>query len=293
MSGFWSIYVIVLVLVTVIGSLWLLQGLSKKRVEDEGEVGTTKHVWDKDLVEYDNPLPRWWLILFWLTVLYSVGYLVVYPGMGSFAGIWGWTQTGQYERELARAEKRYGDIFAAFSGIALTDLAEDPEAVQLGRNLFQNNCATCHGSDARGARGFPNLTDDAWLYGGEPEKIEATITNGRNGVMPALGAAMTEEELNDVVAHVLSLSGRGEPNAKGQEKFGQMCIACHGVDAKGNQLFGAPDLTDDDWLHGSAEADIRDVILNGRSNHMPAQKEALSPDRIRTLVAYVLSLSKS
>lgn len=290
MSGFWSIYVIVLVLVTVIGSLWLLQALTTKQIDEGDGKSTTKHVWDGDLEEFDNPLPRWWLILFWLTVIYSVGYLIVYPGMGSFSGVSGWSQTGQYDEEIARANKRYGDIYAAFSGIALADLSSDPEAVQLGRNLFQNNCATCHGSDGRGARGFPNLTDSAWLYGGNPEQIEASISNGRNGVMPALGAVLGDDGLNDVVAHVLSLSGAGAANENGALKFGQMCAACHGVDGSGNQLLGAPSLNDDAWLYGGTEADVREIVMQGRMNSMPPQSGTLTPDQIRTLVAYVLSM---
>ena len=292
MSGFWSIYVIVLVLVTIIGSLWLLQALTTKQVDESAGESTTKHVWDEDLEEFDNPLPRWWLYLFWLTVVYSVGYLVVYPGFGSFAGVSGWTQTGQYDQQIASANERYGDIYAAFAGVPLTELSGDPEAVQLGRNLFQNNCATCHGSDARGARSFPNLTDADWLYGGSPEQIEATISNGRNGVMPPLGAVLGDDGLSDVVAHILSLSNAGPANENGALKFGQMCAACHGADGSGNQLLGAPRLKDDIWLHGSTEADIKAVIMQGRMNSMPPQRDHLTKDQIRTLVAYVLSLAE-
>ncbi|RMF96577.1 MAG: cytochrome-c oxidase, cbb3-type subunit III [Gammaproteobacteria bacterium] len=294
MSTFWSVFIIVLVVGQVVGALWLLQAFT--RAPRAPQADTTGHTWDGDLKEYNNPLPRWWLVLFWLTALWLVVYLLLYPGLGSFQGLRGWSQQNQYAEEVAAAQARYGDVYAAFADLPLAELADNPEAVRLGRNLFLNRCATCHGSDARGARGFPNLTDDAWLWGSAPETIQATITNGRVGVMPALGAALGEQGLNEVVAYLLSLSGRGaaDPAAvqAGQQKFLQYCSACHGPQAQGNQMLGAPNLTDDDWLHGSSEEAIRDVILNGRQNQMPAQKDFLTADQIRTLVAYVLSLQQ-
>ena len=296
MSGFWNIYVIVLVVLQVVGALWLLLSFTRSPRKAATE-DTTGHTWDGDLKEYNNPLPRWWLIVFWLTAVWLVVYLIIYPGFGSFAGLTGWTEAKQYEQEVAAAEKRYGNIYAKFSGMSLAEMAKDPDAVRLGRNLFLNNCTNCHGSDARGAKGFPNLTDNAWLHGGSPEQIQQTITNGRTGVMPALGAALGEQGVDNVIDYILSLSGRGngtpESIEAGKQKFLQMCSACHGADAKGQVIIGAPNLTDADWLHGSTEADIRDVIMHGRTNQMPAQKDLLSEDRIRTLVAYVLSLSGS
>ena len=292
MSTFWSVFVIVLVLIQVVGALWLLQVFT--RAPKAAQADTTGHTWDGDLKEYNNPLPRWWLVLFWLTAVWLVIYLLVYPGFGSFPGLSGWTQQQQYEQELAAAQARYGDVYAAFADQPLASLAHNPDAVRLGRNLFLNHCATCHGSDARGAKGFPNLTDDAWIWGSAPEAIQATISNGWVGVMPAVGAALGEQGLDEVVAYVLSLSGRGQPDAAtlqaGQQKFLQFCSACHGPQGQGNQLLGAPNLSDEDWLHGSSEDEIRDVILNGRQNRMPAQKDLLTADQIRTLVAFVLSL---
>jgi cytochrome c oxidase cbb3-type subunit 3 len=293
MSAFWSWFIIILTVGNIVGCVWLLQSQSKLPAGVSTE-DTTGHVWDDNLTEYNKPMPRWWLILFWLTAIFGAVYLILYPGLGSFGGTRGWSQVAQYERERAEAEARFGNVFRAFADIPLAELAGNADAVRLGRNLFLNNCATCHGSDGRGARSFPNLTDDAWLYGKAPETIEATITNGRIGVMPALGAALGEEGVAEVAAYVVSLSRPGEGDsaavATGAEKFQLFCTACHGPEAKGNPAIGAPNLTDDDWLHGRTVADIRDVITNGRTNQMPAQLEILGPDRIRVLVAYLLSL---
>lgn len=293
MSAFWSWFVIILTVGTIIGCVWLLQAQSRLPTGTSTE-NTTGHVWDEDLTEYNKPMPRWWLILFWLTAIYGALYLIVYPGLGTFRGIRGWTQIEQYEQERAAAETRFGNVFHAFADVPLAALPDNPDAVRLGRNLFLNNCATCHGSDARGARSFPDLTDDAWLYGSAPEAVEATIANGRTGVMPALGAAVGEQGVAELTAYVLSLSGGGSGDAgaiaAGAQKYQLFCSACHGADARGNQAVGAPDLTDENWLHGATAADISDVIANGRMNHMPAQLENLGADRIRVLVAYVLSL---
>lgn len=292
MSGFWSAFVIVLVIVQVVGALWMLLNFTKGKVPTEGD--TTGHTWDGDLKEWNNPLPRWWLILFWLTAIWTVVYLVIYPGMGKFQGITGWTQSGQYENEVAAAEERYGDVFAAFADMSLADMAREPGAVRLGRNLYLNNCATCHGSDARGAKGFPNLTDGSWMYGGSPEAIQASIANGRIGVMPALGSALGEDGTQAVVEYVRSLSGASSANAEtlaaGQQKYMQFCVACHGPGGQGMQALGAPDLTDGYWLHGGSAEAIYEIVMNGRQNQMPAQKDLLSEDRIRVLTAYVLSL---
>lgn len=292
----WSVFVIILVLVNVLGSLWLLQVLSTKKGTSAGGADeTTGHLWDEDLVEYNNPLPRWWLWLFWITAIFMLVYLVIYPGFGHLSGTLNWTQIEQYDREVAAAEDRYGDVFAEFSDVPLGALAQNADAVRLGRNLFMNHCATCHGSDARGAKGFPNLADDAWLWGSAPETVAVSITNGRTGVMPGLGAAIGEQGVNEITAYVLSLSNQEVADTSlvpaGQQKYMQFCVACHGPTGTGNPALGAPDLTDDVWLHGSTVAIINDVIANGRANVMPAQDGLLSAPRIRTLVAYVLSLS--
>jgi cytochrome c oxidase cbb3-type subunit 3 len=294
MSLGWSIYVIFLTAGTIVSCLVVLMWTTKMEVDSDESSNTTGHVWDGDIAEGNNPLPNWWLYLFWLTAIFAIVYLLFYPGAGHLTGMLGWSQTGQYEQEVAAAEQRYGDVFASFADAPLGELAGDPEAVRLGRNIYMNHCSTCHGSDARGAKGFPNLTAGVWLYGGDPTTIESTITNGRSGVMPALGAALGEDGLNDVVAFVQSLSGRKMDDGaveRGREKYMMMCIGCHGPTGTGMAALGAANLTDDVWLHGTDEADIRDVILNGRMSQMPPQRDTLSAERIRTVVAYVLSLS--
>jgi len=321
MSGFWNIFVWALTLGTLIGCLWLLQAMTTQRKDTAAKKDTTGHVWDGDLAEFNNPLPRWWLWLFWITGIFMVVYLAIYPGLGTFTGLAGWSQQDQYDAEVADAEKRYGNIFAAFADTPVEQLATNPDAIRLGRNIFLNNCITCHGSDGGGARGYPNLTDKVWLHGGTPEAIKTTISNGRMGVMPALGAALGDQGVDEIIAFIRALptlpeqpasvpataytpdtaAADVEPSsaapvldpkvAAGQQKFLTFCIACHGPDARGNQALGAPNLADEDWLHGSSDADIRDVIMKGRVNQMPAQADILTPDRIHVLAGYVLSLS--
>jgi len=294
MSEGWSIYVIVLAVGTAVGCLAVLTWTSKMRVSGDEKSNTTGHVWDGDIEEGNNPLPRWWLYLFWMTGFFMAFYLFLYPGAGTLPGMLGWSEINQYDEEVASAEQRYGNIFAAFADVPLGELAGHPDAVRLGRNIFMNHCATCHGSDGRGAKGFPNLTDGDWLYGGEPETIEATITNGRNGVMPKLGAVLGEQGVDDVVAFVLSLSGRNsdaDAIERGRKKYMTICVGCHGPTGTGMTALGSANLTDGVWLHGSDESDIRDVITNGRMSHMPAQRDLLNADRIRTVVAFVMSLS--
>jgi cytochrome c oxidase cbb3-type subunit 3 len=294
MNTFWTIFIVVLTVGNIVGAVWLLQACSKGVPKPQGTAETTPHTWDGDLQEYNNPLPFWWLGLFWLSAVFCAVYLALYPGLGSFGGLLGWSQEDQYQEEVRSAEDRLAPVFARFADIPLAELGGNPEAVRIGRNLFLNNCATCHGSDARGARGFPNLADDIWLYGGDAETLRQTIAHGRQGIMPAMGAALGEKGLDEVVAYVLSLSGRGSGDAAmlaaGQQKFTMLCAACHGPTGQGTPALGAPNLTDDEWLHGPNELTIRDVITNGRTNTMPAQSPRLSEERIRALVAYLLSL---
>jgi cytochrome c oxidase cbb3-type subunit 3 len=290
MTTGWTIFVLTLTVVQVIAVAWLIRWSSQMKVP-EGE--TTGHVWDGDVVEGNNPLPRWWLGLFWITIVFGVVFSVLYPSFGDFS-LLGWSQQQQYEDEVAAAEEVYGEIFAAFAATPLTELANDPAALSAGRNLFVNNCATCHGSDARGARGFPNLTDAEWQWGGEPEQIRATITGGRRGVMPPLGAALGDN-LDAVVDYVQYLAGRDIPADRvtaGQTAYQTSCFACHGPTGEGNSLLGAPDLTNEIWLYGGGPTAIRESIVNGRGGEMPAQEPILGADRVHVLAAYVMSLSE-
>jgi cytochrome c oxidase cbb3-type subunit 3 len=294
MSRFWSAFITILSIVNVLACGWLIWWTARSRPNevDKGEV--IDHVWDGDLQERNNPMPRWWLWLFYLCMIFSIVYFILYPSLGSYAGTLGWTQAGQYEAEVAAANEKYGPMYAAYAGREIPDLTQDPKALALGHSLFVHNCTTCHGSDGRGAVGFPNLTDDDWLYGGDPQTIEQTITNGRQGVMPALGSTLGEEGVEEVIAYVLSLSGReSDPGklARGQTRFA-VCAACHGADGKGTPALGAPNLTDDIWLYGGSEESIRQTIMGGRNGNMPAHAEWLGADKIRVLAAYVYSLSR-
>jgi cytochrome c oxidase cbb3-type subunit 3 len=257
---------------------------------------TTGHHWDEDLGEYNHPLPRWWVWLFWVTIVFSLVYLALYPGLGSFAGYWKWTQVGQLEQENAQASAQFGPLYEKFAGQDVLQLAKNPEALAIGQKLFLNNCAQCHASDGAGSRGFPNLADKDWLYGGDPATIKRSITEGRNGVMPPFAAALGEQGTKDVAHYVMSLSGSTHDSlraARGKPLFAQICSACHGAEGKGNPQLGAPNLTDAIWLHGSGEPAIIEAVTRGRNNQMPAHKELLSAAKIHLLTAYVYSLSQS
>jgi cytochrome c oxidase cbb3-type subunit 3 len=233
--------------------------------------------------------------LFWITIVFGLAYLALYPGLGSYAGLWKWTQVGQLEQETARHEQQFGPLYKRYARLEVEALAKDPGALAIGQKLFLNNCAQCHASDGAGSRGFPNLTDRDWLWGGAPETIKATITDGRTGVMPPWGPVLGEQGVKDVAHYVLSLSGRTHDSlrkARGEPLFKTTCAACHGADGTGNPALGAPNLADRIWLHGSAEPAIIETITRGRANHMPAHKDLLSEAKIHLLAAYVLSLSQ-
>ncbi|MFL1453454.1 cytochrome-c oxidase, cbb3-type subunit III [Marinobacter sp. GN3S48] len=295
MSTFWSIWISVIVLGTIFGCWWLLLATRKSQTTDTETDRTTGHSFD-GIEEYDNPMPKWWFYLFIATCVFSLGYLALYPGLGNFKGLLGWTSYNQWEAEVQQAEARYGELYAKYGDTPVVELADNDDALKMGQRLFANNCAVCHGSAGRGSLGFPNLTNDDWLYGGEPDTILATITNGRNGNMPAKGMMpdMTSEQVDQVVNYVLSFSDRAEDAEAaeaGKEVFAQACSACHGSDGKGNQSMGAPNLTDDTWLYGSTYEWIKETVVNGRQNQMPAQGDRLSDDQIQILAAYVYSLS--
>ena len=295
MSTFWSIWISVIVLGTVFGCVWLLWATRKGQTTDVETDRTMGHAFD-GIEEYDNPLPKWWFYLFMSTCVFALGYLALYPGLGNWKGLLNWTSTNQWEAEVAAADEKYGPIYAQFGQTPIPELAGNEDALKIGQRLFANNCAVCHGSAARGQVGFPNLTDNDWLYGGTPEKIVETISNGRMGMMTAKGVMpnMTNEQVDQVVNYVLSFSGREQDAAAaeaGKAVFAQACVACHGPDAKGNQAVGAPNLTDNIWLYGSTYDKIRETVVHGRQNQMPAQAGRLSDDQIHILAAYIYSLS--
>lgn len=294
LSAFWNGFVIILTIGSVLGCWWLLMWTKGVSGRDDDQVGTTGHVWDHDLEELNNPLPRWWLMLFHITIIFSLVYMVLYPGLGNVQGVLGWTQLSQYDQEMAVADAAQQDVYAAFTDMTPEQLMASDEAMGIGRRLFANNCAMCHGSDGRGAVGFPNLTDNEWQWGAGYDNILVALKQGRQANMPPLGAALGEDGLEQVVAYVQSLSGQNvdaELAAAGEARFA-VCIACHGVDGKGNPLLGAPDLTNDIWLYGGDADTITETITLGRNGAMPSHADILDQEQRRMVAAYVLSLSQ-
>jgi cytochrome c oxidase cbb3-type subunit 3 len=292
-SSFWDVYISVITLVSVIACGVFLKMQSVRRVAG-GAKQTTGHTWDEDLGEYNNPLPRWWMWLFYLTIAFALVYLALYPGLGSWKGLLGWSEVGQLKQEDAAAEAKYGPIYEKFAAQDVVALSKNADALAIGQKLLLNNCAQCHASDGGGSRGFPNLTDNDWLYGGDPKTIEQTVSDGRNGVMPPWGPVLGADGVKDVASYVISLSGGAADSirvARGREIFGKTCVACHGPEAKGTQALGAPNLTDKTWLYGGGEPTVVETITNGRNGHMPAWKDILGPAKIHLLTAYVYSLS--
>ncbi|MCV0440415.1 MAG: cytochrome-c oxidase, cbb3-type subunit III [Hydrogenophaga sp.] len=292
-SEFWSWYVAGLTLVSIVACLILLWVSGTTKVKASAD-NTTGHVWDGDLREMNNPLPRWWVWLFVITVVFSLIYGVLYPTFGKYPGVLGWSSGGQHLAEVAAVEKAIAPIYEKFQGMEPQQLAGDAQAMAIGERLFMNNCAQCHGSDARGARSFPNLADGDWLWGGEPAAIKTSITEGRTGVMPPMAAAVgTPEDVRNVAHYVLSLSGSPHDPVRatlGRPNFAA-CAACHGADGKGNTALGAPNLSDSTWLHGWGEEAVVRAITQGFTNQMPAQAGKLNADQIHVLSGYVWGLS--
>lgn len=302
MSTFWSCWIIVLTLTNLALLFWLLMANRRRAVkaDDNGEAKTTGHVYD-GIEEYDNPLPRWWFYLFLATFIFAAAYLVIYPGLGTYKGVsfWkdggSWTSSSQLQDEQSQAQAQYDATFGEFAKTPIEELAKNPVAMKMGYRVYVNNCAVCHGSDAGGNFGFPNLTDKDWLYGGSPERIKETITKGRQGAMPAWGPILGETNIANVAEFVLKRAGREHDEAKaalGADVFAQNCVACHSADGTGNQLVGAPNLTDNIWLYGGEPQQIRQTIRNGRNGVMPVHEKTLKPERIHLLAAYVYSLSQ-
>lgn len=294
MNTFLSGFIIVFTIANILACWWLIRWTAKPRPGEGASTDTTGHVWDDDLTEYNKPMPRWWLILFYLTIIFGLIYLVLYPGLGSFDGVLGWSQYKEYEEQVAEARAEYAPLYEKYAAMPIPELAGNAEAMQTGQRIFANNCAVCHGSDARGARGFPNLADGDWLYGGDPSQIKASIMNGRQGMMPALGGALGEEAVEQVANYVYALNGRQPPDpaaAKaGQQGYMTYCVACHGPQGKGNPAMGAPNLTDETWLYGGSLETIKQAVVNGRQGNMPAHQDLLGPERVHVVAAYVYSL---
>ena len=294
-SDFWHWYIAILTILSILACVWLLRWMTKG-FKKADSVESTGHVWDGDLTELNNPLPRWWQGLFYITIVFSGFYLLLYPGLGSYSGMLGWTSQGEYEQEVAEMEAEVGPLFERYQQTSILDLTKDETALKVGERLYINYCTTCHGSDARGARGYPNLRDGDWIWGGTPDDIKATIMNGRQAAMPAWEAALGGERgVDEVAQYVLSLSGRAtisELASKGKTKYETFCIACHGAEGKGNTALGAPNLTDDTWLYGGSLTRISESIAKGRNGQMPAQGEFLGEAKVHLLSAYVYSLSQ-
>ncbi|MFC0444811.1 cytochrome-c oxidase, cbb3-type subunit III [Pseudidiomarina halophila] len=314
MSSFWSAWIIVLTLAFLVGIIWLLRWtMTNFTGIKEGEL--MDHEFD-GIVEINNPLPRWWMILFWVTIVWGLIYLALYPGLGNFQGLLGWKSSNQdvqsieesraateeareaglivqYDREMRAAEERFGPIFEAYAKQPIKELAQNPDATEIGKRLFLQNCAQCHGSNAMGGKGFPNLTDDAWLYGGSPEAIKTSLLEGRQGQMPSFSGQFNEQQITELATYVLSLSGRKvdpELAQAGKQNYA-VCAACHGQDGKGNQQLGAPNLTDNVWLYGGSQDAIEETLKNGRRGVMPAWEDILGEDKIHVISAYVYGLS--
>lgn len=292
-----SLFIIVFTAINIVACIWLMWWTARTRPanhETADGTGKTGHVWDGDLEELNNPLPRWWLGLFIITILFGAAYLLLYPGLGNFQGTRRWSQIGQYDEQIAQGRAQLEHRLASVKDKPLAELARDANAMATAKNLFGANCSTCHGSDARGAKGFPNLTDRDWLWGEDEDAIYQTIAHGRTGTMPALGTVLGRRGINEVAAYVVSLSGVNAPAdwiAAGKTRFESICSGCHGSDARGNQLLGAPNLTDSAWLHGGDFAAVIATITNGRSNQMPGHLDMLGEAKVRLLAAYVLRLS--
>ena len=294
-SEFWSWYIIIPTVLGIIGCFVFLVKYTGGKIDSDKTAETMGHVWDEDLEELNNPLPLWWLYMFHFTIIFGVIYLILYPGLGSFEGILGWTQVNEYQEEQAVASEKYDPIFDKYINQDLIAVAENSEAITIGKRLFSAYCTQCHGSDAGGARGYPSLRDGDWLFGGKPEDIKKSILEGRVGTMPAWEEVLDTKEIFNVAEYVRSLSGHEGDSiviSRGKESFVKNCVVCHGADAGGNYQFGAPNLTNNIWLYGGSQNRVIESISKGRNGQMPPNKEFLGEAKAHLLAAYVYSLSQ-
>jgi len=295
MPAFWAWFVAVGTIAFVLWCAYLIHWAGKQGPQNKEDEDLVGHCWDGDIEEWNNPAPKWWLYLYFGTIVWAIGYVIVYPGIGAFEGLLGWSAQGQYEEEMQAASDRYEPIYARFAEMNFDVLSQDPDAQELGKSLFASYCTTCHGSDARGATGYPNLTDHDWIWGDTETAITTTIRQGRNSIMPSLSAALGGDTgIDNMVNCVRSLSGLVEADAAAmtsQPMFVALCSACHSPDGTGNQALGGLNLTDGTWLYGASEDAVHTTIVNGRNGVMPAHGELLGEKRTKILAAYIYSLS--
>ncbi len=294
-NDFWSWYIIIPTIFGIIGCVVLLVKLSGGKIGPDKKAELMSHVWDEDLQELNNPLPLWWLFMFYITIAFSVVYLILYPGLGSFEGILGWSQIGEYQEEKTEASVKYDPLFNKYINQDLAEVADNPEAITIGKRLFSSYCTQCHGSDAGGARGYPNLRDDDWLHGDKPEDIKKAILEGRTGNMPAWEGILDRKEIFNVTEYIRSLNSLAGDDIvlfRGKESYIKNCAVCHGADGKGNYQFGAPNLTDNIWIYGGSQKRIIESIAKGRNGQMPPHEEFLGEAKAHLLAAYVYSLSQ-
>ena len=297
MPAFWHWFVVGLTVLFIIWCVWLVSWSAKQGPKNVGDEDLVGHKWDGDLEEWNNPAPKWWLYLYFITIIWGIGFLIAYPGFGNYKGALGWTSAGQYEAEMAAAAATYDPIYQEFAAMDFQALSKDPEANRLGKSLYASYCTSCHGSDARGAPGYPNLTDSDWQWGSSEQAIMTTILHGRKAVMTPWAQVLgSDEAVTNMAKYVRSLSGLEEADGTVQamqQQFTMFCSACHMPDGTGNQILGAPNLTDDVWLYGSSLDTIRTTLNEGRNGQMPAHGDLLGEDRTKILAAYVYSLSQN
>ncbi|CAA0090510.1 Cbb3-type cytochrome c oxidase subunit CcoP2 [Zhongshania aliphaticivorans] len=290
MSSFWSMWIIVLTVISIALIVWLL--FSNRKITASKENQTTGHIYD-GIEEYDNPLPSWWFKMFVISIVFAIGYLIAFPGLGNFPGLLNWTSVGKWEKEVARAEQANDALYAGFMTTDTQTLAANKKAMRIGKRIFANNCAICHGVNGEGSYGFPNLTDQDWLYGGTPELIQTSISQGRNGAMPAWNAMFDNDGLEAMAQYVKNLASTDlDTDSPAGKKFAMLCASCHGAEGQGNQAMGAPNLADNIWLYGGDAGQIKHSIASGRGGQMPAHHDKLSAEKIHLLTAYVYQLSQ-
>ena len=291
MNSFWSAWIIILTVTTIVGITWIL--FATRTIKNDRDDNTTGHVYD-GIVEEDNPLPSWWFSMFVLSILFAVGYLIIYPGLGNFAGVINWTSSNELDKKVAESKALFAKSTSGYSSLSIAELSHNPQALKMGQRLFANNCAVCHGGKAQGSYGFPNLTDKEWQWGNSQAEILATIQNGRQAAMPAWQSIIPNDQIDPLAEYVASLSSteNSHPNTQGKTTFNTYCVACHGVSGGGNSAMGAPALNDATWLYGGDYSDIKSSILFGRNGEMPAHQELLGDTKVRLLTAYVIRLAE-